>query len=51
MAARDIQLVTAEPANDQPQCQVTGNKRTLAVVDDCSAGYGADLLTLEEITP
>jgi hypothetical protein len=51
MAARDIQLVTAEPVNDQPQCQITGGKRTLAVVDDCSAGYGADLLVLEETNP
>lgn len=52
MTARDIQLVTAlTTPPERPECNLTGGKRTLAVVDECSAGYGADLLVLDELNP
>lgn len=48
-AAKDIQLVTASSAGHAPECKDPAALRNLAIQRRCAAGYGAALLTLEEV--
>lgn len=50
VAAKDIQLVTASSgAARDPQCADAQALRNLAIKKRCSPGYGAALLTIEEV--
>jgi hypothetical protein len=48
--ARDIQFVSATTVHAaKPDCEKTGAQRTPEIVAACSDGYGAALITLEEV--
>lgn len=49
LAAKDIQLVTANSAGTTSECSSPAAMRNLAIKKRCSAGYAAALITLEEV--
>jgi hypothetical protein len=50
MSGRDIQFVSAGVVQDVlPECNLTGEQRTLNIAATCSNAHNADLISLIEI--